>query len=561
MRSPIAALCLVCFACQPSGSPPGGLEGGAGTEPSGPGTASAVIGSSSGAVTAERLVNADQEPENWLMYSGGYKSQRYSSLDQINRANVADLSVEWVHQFNTLSQVETTPIVVDGLMFITESPSNLIVLEAATGRPFWRYDHPVDGDDIRLCCGLNNRGVAVLGDLVYLGTVDAHLLALDIGTGNVIWDAEVEQAGAGYSITSAPLVVGDKVITGMAGGEFGVRGFLDAYDAKTGERAWRFYTIPGPGEPGNETWAGDSWRTGGAPTWVTGSYDPELNLVYWGTGNPAPDWNGDMRRGDNLYSDAVVALDADTGELVWAFQFTPHDTHDWDAIQIPVLADIEVNGVERKLMLWANRNAFYYVLDRETGEFLHGVPFAEQTWAQGLDPNGRPILVEDMDPTEGGTRVSPTVGGATNWNSPSYSPMSGLFYTYSLDGADIYYMRDDEYVEGERFTGGYGQRAEDPETFLTAIRALDPVTGALRWEYPIDSSPGRPGILSTAGGLVFSGSGDGYFFALDQDTGESLWYLSVGGRVHSAPMTFSVDGTQYVSVAASHALFTYALPD
>ena len=326
MRSLTAVLCLVCFACQPSGSPPGGPDGGAGTEPSGPGTASAVIGPSSGAVTAERLANADQEPENWLMYSGGYKSQRYSSLDQIDRANVADLSVEWVYQFNTLSQVETTPVVVDGLMFITESPSNLIALEAATGRPFWRYDHSVALDDIRLCCGLNNRGVAVLGDMVYLGTVDAHLLALDIGTGNVIWDAEVAQAGAGYSITSAPLVVGDKVITGMAGGEFGVRGFLDAYDAKTGERAWRFYTIPGPGEPGNETWAGDSWRTGGAPTWVTGSYDPEFNLVYWGTGNPAPDWNGDMRLGDNLYADAVVALDADTGELVWRSS-SRHTTH------------------------------------------------------------------------------------------------------------------------------------------------------------------------------------------------------------------------------------------
>ena len=560
MRRFLALMCGLVVGCQP-GQPTGdgvGEEGGsASVAPTG---VLGTVGPGARTVTAERLLNADQEPQNWLMYSGSYKSQRYSTLDQINRDNVDGLKVEWVYQFNTLSNVETTPIVVDGLMFITESPSNLIALDAATGRPFWRYDHPVNDDEIRLCCGLNNRGVAVLEDLVYLGTVDAHLLALDIATGNVIWDVEVARAEAGYSITSAPLVIGDKVITGMAGGEFGVRGFLDAYDAKTGELAWRFYTIPGPGEPGNDTWSGDSWRTGGAPTWITGSYDPELNLVYWGTGNPAPDWNGDMRLGDNLYADAVVALDADTGELVWHFQFTPHDTHDWDAIQIPVLADLEVAGVERKLMLWANRNAFYYVLDRETGEFLHGVPFAEQTWAQGLDPNGRPILVEDMDPTEEGVEVAPTIGGATNWNSPSYSPQSGLFYTYALDGADIYYKRDDEYVEGDQFTGGYGQRADDTENFPTSIRALDPLTGALQWEYPIDPSPGRPGILTTAGGLLFSGSGDGYIYALDQVTGESLWYLSVGRRVHAAPMTYSVRGRQYVSVAASHALFTFALP-
>ncbi|SVA95741.1 uncharacterized protein METZ01_LOCUS148595, partial [marine metagenome] len=250
------------------------------------GRLSGAIGPGDRPVTAERLVNAGQEPENWLMYSGGYYSQRYSTLDQIDRDNVADLKVEWVHQFNTLSRVETTPIVIDGLMIITESPSNVIALDAVTGRPFWTYDHPIP-EEIRVCCGENNRGVAVLGDMVYLGTVNGHLLALDIATGNVIWDVQVERPEAGYSITSAPLVIGNKVITGMAGGEYGVRGFLDAYDATTGERLWRFYTIPGPGEPGNETWSGNSWRTGGAPTWVTGSYDPELNLIYWGTGNPA----------------------------------------------------------------------------------------------------------------------------------------------------------------------------------------------------------------------------------------------------------------------------------
>ncbi len=558
MRTLITSLCILCVACQSGDDSmpdsPGAEEAG---QPFG-----ATEGVVSGRpVTAERLVNADQEPENWLTYSGAYHSQRYSSLDQINRGNVADLKVEWIHQFNRQDRIETTPVVVDGLMIITETPSDVIALDAVTGRTFWTYEHEMK-PGTRVCCGENNRGVAVLDDMVFVGTVDARLLALDIATGNVIWDVEVERPEAGYSITSAPLVVGDKVITGMAGGEFGVRGFLDAYDAKTGELAWRYYTIPGPGEPGNETWSGDSWKTGGAPTWVTGSYDPELNLVYWGTGNPAPDWNGDMRLGDNLWADAVVALDADTGELVWGFQFTPHDTHDWDAIQIPVLADLEVNGAVRKVMLWANRNGFYYVLDRETGEFLHGIPFALQTWAQGLDPNGRPILVEDMDPTEAGVEVSPTVGGATNWNSPSFSPMSGLFYTYAMDGADIYFKRDDEYVEGDQFTGGYGQRADDPENFFAAVRALDPITGALQWEYEIPTTGGKAGILSTGGGLVFSGSGDGYIFALDQDTGESLWYISVGdgAAVKSAPMTYSVGGRQYISMAAYGALFTFALP-
>ena len=553
MRTLTTLLYVLFLACQPGGSMADSTRGEESRQSSG------AIGPGDHPVTAERLVNADQEPENWLIYSGGYYSQRYSTLDQIDRDNVADLKVEWVHQFNTLSRVETTPVVIDGLMIITESPSNVIALDAVTGRPFWTYEHPIP-EEIRVCCGENNRGVAVLGDMVYLGTVNGHLLALDIATGNVIWDVQVERPEAGYSITSAPLVIENKVITGMAGGEYGVRGFLDAYDATTGERLWRFYTIPGPGEPGNETWSGNSWRTGGAPTWLTGSYDPELNLIYWGTGNPAPDWNGDMRLGDNLWADAVIALDADTGELVWGFQFTPHDTHDWDAVQIPILADMEIDGVVRKVMLWANRNAFYYVLDRETGEFLHGTPYAKQTWAKGLDQNGRPILIENMDPTEEGVEVSPTIGGATNWNSPSFSPMSGLFYTYALDGATIYFKRDDDYVEGDQFTGGYGTNADDPENFFAAIRALDPLTGARQWEYPISTVGGRPGILSTGGGLIFSGSGDGHIFALDQDTGENLWYLSVGRGVHAAPMTYSVGGRQYMSVAASHSLFTFALP-
>ena len=512
-------------------------------------------------VTYERLLNADREPGNWLMYSGQYHSQRHSELDQVNRANVGEMNVEWVYQFHTLSAVETSPVVVDGLMFITESPSTLIALDAATGGPFWKYEHRVP-DKLTLCCGQNNRGVAVLGDNVYLGTVDGRLIALDARTGSILWNVEVGRAASGFSITGAPLIVKDMVITGVGGGEYGVRGYLDAYDAETGERRWRFYTIPAEGEPGNDTWGGDSWKYGGAPTWVTGSYDPDTNLVYWGTGNPGPDWNGDLRPGDNLYSDAVVAVDADTGELVWHYQFTPHDTHDWDATQIPVLVDLEWEGQLRKLMLWANRNAFYYVLDRESGEFLHANAYAKQTWAERIDGHGRPILIPNMDPTEEGIEVYPSISGATNWNSPSYSPSTGLFYTFAYDAADIYYKRDDEYEEGDTYLGGYGKAADHPDNFTAAIRALAPLTGELQWEYELDSTNWwRAGILTTAGGLLFSGSSDGYFFALDDRSGEDLWHMNVGGYVHAGPMTFSVEGRQYVSVSANHALFTFALPD
>ena len=372
-------------------------------------------------VSYERLLNAEQEPGNWLMYSGNYSSQRFSGLDQVDTENADRLRIKWVYQLRDLDRAETTPLVVDGIMFVTESPSTVIALDARTGRVFWRYEYQLP-EEVHFCCGRNNRGVAILGDRLFMSTLDAHLVALDARTGNVVWDTEVADATQGYSKTGAPLIVKDKVITGVAGGEFGIRGFLDAYDPDTGERIWRFYTVPGEGEPGNDTWEGDAWKTGGAPTWMTGSYDPELDLLYWGTGNPGPDWNGEAREGDNLYSDSVVALDPDTGELAWYFQFTPHDVHDWDATQIPVLADVEFDGGPRKLMLWPNRNAWYYVLDRDRGEFLRATPFGTQTWAERIDENGRPVRVPGMFPSVEGTLVSPPIEGASNWWSPQLQP-------------------------------------------------------------------------------------------------------------------------------------------
>ena len=510
-------------------------------------------------VTWDRLVNAADEPQNWLMYSGTFDSQRFSRLNQINTENVATLELKWTHHIPQLDRNETTPLVVDGVMFITESPSNLTAVDAATGRPYWRYEHELP-DDLRVCCGRNNRGVAILGETLYMSTLDAHLVGIDARSGSLLWNTEVADYQQGYSKTAAPLIVKDKVVTGIAGGEFGIRGFLDAYDANTGTREWRTYTIPGPDNPDNRSWAGDSWRTGGSPTWITGSYDPELNLVYWGTGNPGPDYNGEVREGDNLYADSVLALDGDTGDMSWYFQFTPHDVHDWDAIQIPVLADIEIDGTPRKTMLWANRNAFYYTLDRETGEFLVGKAFARQTWAEGLDENGRPIRRPNMFPSAEGTLVSPTAGGATNWWSPAFSPRTGLLYVNAFDGEAEFFIRDEEYRAGDRYTGGGTDSPLPIDNYASAIRALDPTTGDLQWEFPIKARS-RAGVMGTAGDLVFSGSVDGYFYALDAVTGEELWHIPLSGRMNANPMTYAVDGQQYVTMPVGNVVYTFGLPD
>ena len=522
-------------------------------------TGQAPTGPAFSPVTWERLLNAADEPENWLLYSGSLDSQRFSRLDQIHGGNVAELELKWAYQIPEIDRAETVPLVVDGVMFITEAPSNVVAVDARTGRPYWRYDHELP-DDLRICCGRNNRGVAILGDTLFMSTLDAHLVAIDARTGNLRWNREVADHAGGYSKTAAPLIVKDKVVTGVAGGEFGIRGFLDAYNPTNGDREWRLYTIPGPDHPDNQTWAGDSWRTGGSPTWLTGSYDPDLNLVYWGTGNPGPDWNGEVRLGDNLYADSALAVDANTGKLEWYFQFTPWDVHDWDAIQIPILADIDFNGEPRKVMMWANRNAFYYTLDRITGEFLVGKPYAKQTWAEGLDDLGRPIRAPNKLPTPDGTVVSPPVGGGTNWWSPAYSPRTELFYVNAYDGEQEYFIRDQEYVEGEQYTGGGGQNVLPVDNYTSAIRAIDPRTGDRRWEFEIQPRS-TSGLLATAGDLVFGGSVDGYFYALDAVTGQELWNLPVGGRVHAAPITYAVDGQQYVTIAAGNVVYTFGLDE
>jgi alcohol dehydrogenase (cytochrome c) len=409
--------------------------------------------------------------------------------------------------------------------------------------------------DLLVCCGQVNRGLAISGDTLFLGTLDAHLIALDGRTGRVRWDAVVADYKTGHSITAAPLVVKDKVIVGISGGEYGIRGFLDAYDVETGKRVWRFWTVPGPGEAGHETWSGDSWKTGGAPTWVTGSYDADMNLLYWGTGNPGPDYNGDARQGDNLYANSLVAIDPDTGKLKWHFQFTPHDLHDWDANHVPVLVDAIVHGKSRKLVAMANRNSFFYLLDRATGEFLLGTPFARQTWADGLDDRGRPVLLPGMSPSLEGTKVYPGLHGGTNWFSPSYSPITRLFYVAAREEATSFYVGLPEYLPGNFYSAG-GFRGIPGLEPWGAARALALETGKQVWEFPLHSPPWA-GLLSTAGGLVFGGTNEGHFFALDATTGRPLWRFPTGGPVQANPISFLCDGKQFVAEAAGHALLVF----
>jgi alcohol dehydrogenase (cytochrome c) len=520
-------------------------------------------------VTDQNLLNAAQEPQNWLSYSGTYSAQRYSTLDQITPSNVKDLQMQWVFQTDSIQKMEATPIVVNGVMYVTQAPNDVVALDARTGRVFWEYQYDISPNS-HPCCGLINRGLAIHGNTLFMGTLDGRLVALDATNGRVIWNVPIADPKLGYSSTAAPLVVNDEVLIGPAGGESGIRGFIAAYDVATGKELWKFYTIPGPGEPGHDTWAGDSWEHGAAAIWSTGSYDPELNTIYWGTGNPGPDYNPEPRAGDNLYSCSMVALDASTGKLKWYFQTSPHDTHDWDTANIPVLATIDWKGRQRKVLIFANRNGFFYVLDRTTGKFLLGKPFVRETWAKGLDANGRPIPMANSEPSVEGLKIYPGVQGGSNWYSPSWSPRTGLFYvTAWKDTFSIYSKLPYKYVPGGDYEGGAIRTLIPPlhrgpiNTWTNvhgygAIMAIDPHTGDQKWAfnmYDVSDS----GILTTATNVLFTGSREGYFWALDAQTGKPLWRATTGGQISSAPITYTVDGKQYVAISANHAVFAFAL--
>lgn len=523
----------------------------------------------------ERILQAENEPESWLTYNGSYMSQRYSRLTQIDRANVDELELRWLLQNQTFGAWQSNPIVADGVMYLTERPNSIMAVDPVTGRVFWKYVH-TPADNALVCCGANNRGVAVLGDRVFMGTLDARLVAVDRINGELLWDVEVGDVNLAYSVTMAPLAVKDKIIVGVGGGEFGIRGYVAAYYAETGELAWKTYTIPAPGEPGHETWEGDDWQYGGAPVWITGSFDPEENLTYWGVGNPGPDWNAAQRPGDNLYSDSVIALDADTGELRWYFQFTPNDGYDYDAVQVPVLADMEWQGEQRKLMLWANRNGYFYVLDRTDGEYLLGNPFVRVNWSSGLDENGRPIPT----PQPEGMPTWPGNQGGTNWYPPSWSPRTELFYFSAWeDYATIYEPEESEYVPGRAFLGGgfdvltpapgapgVGIGRTNPinnwtdEVGHASLKAIDPRTGEEVWEFEqFDVSDS--GMLTTATDLLFTGGREGYIHALDATSGELLWKKNLGGQIVMAPITYRVDGVQYLTFISGHVLASFALPE
>jgi len=526
-------------------------------------------------VPYDRIVNAAEEPENWLTYNGDYMSQRYSRLDQITPDNVTNLELKWILQNQVFGAWQSNPIIVDGVMYVTERPNSVMAVDASTGRVFWKFRH-TPSENARVCCGANNRGVAVLDDRVFMGTLDARLIALDRINGQPLWNAEVADVNLAYSVTMAPLVVKDKIIVGVGGGEYGIRGYVAAFDAETGEQAWKTYTIPGPGEPGHDSWEGDDWEHGGASVWITGSFDPELNLTYWGVGNPGPDWNAGQRPGDNLFSDSVIALDADTGELEWYFQFTPNDGYDYDSVQVPVLADMAWRGEPKKVMMWANRNGYFYVLDRVTGLFLEGKPFVTVNWSSGLDENGRPIPT----PQPEGMPTYPGNQGGTNWYPPSYSPRTGLFYFSAWENyATIYRAEESEYVPGQAFLGGgFSVLAPSPdaptigigrtnpinnwtdEVGYASLKAMDPQTGEAVWSYnQYDVSDS--GMLTTASDLLFTGGREGYFHAIDARSGDLIWNVNLGGQIVMAPVTYMVDGIQYVSVISGNSLSTFALRD
>jgi alcohol dehydrogenase (cytochrome c) len=528
-------------------------------------------GAMSATPASERILHAEREPHNWLTYSGTYASQRYSLLGDITRDNVKNLTLKWVWRPRYLDKMESTPLVVDGVLYTVQN-SEVVALDGATGRSYWTYRYRVPPESNAYVMVV--KGLAFADDRLFWATYDGHLIAIDAKTGTAIWNKTILDWKQGLQLNVAPLVVKDKVILGPATNEFGTNCWIAAYDVRTGSEVWRFKTVPEPGERGNDTWPGDSWKHGGAPIWVTGSYDPATNLTFWGTGNPNPGWNGGPRNpGDNLYADSVVALDADTGTLKWHYQFTPNDEFDWDSVQVPVLADIDWNGRPRKVMLWANRNGFVYVLDRTTGEFLLGKAFVKQNWNLGFD-NGRPVKDPKARPTPEGTRIEPGTQGGTNWYSPSFSPRTGLLYVSAWDNysAISRYAEVAPWEEGKKYTGrapagpggGAAGRAQvayrSQEEGYGAVRAIDPKTGEKKWDFKMVDYT-ESGVLTTASDLLFAGGREGHFFALDARTGELLWKTNLGGTVANGPITFAADGKQYVAVAAEGALYVFGLRD
>ena len=513
--------------------------------------AAALLASSAfGQMTAAKLLQPT--PDSWPMYNGDYSGRRFSSLKKINDQNIGSLSLAWVYRITAPGGIKATPLVVDGIMYFTV-PDHVWAIDARTGREIWHYTWQSKGG-----IHIGNRGVGIYGKWLYFETPDCNLVSLNLKDGKERWHKPICELDQMYFGSTAPLIVKNHVIVGVSGDDLDVPGYIQSHNPETGDMEWRWYAHPQPGEPEAKSWPSvEAMLHGGGMVWGSTTYDPDLNLIYFGTGNPQPVIAGKGRIGDNLYTESIVALDADTGKMKWYFQTTPWDVHDWDAVEIPILVDAPYKETNRKLLVQANRNGFYYVLDRATGEFLSGTPYIEQGWAEGLDPAGRPILRPNIEPTAEGTVLTPNLHGGTNWYSPSYSPRAGLFYVAARQMGSTYFKYDVSYKPGSYFMGG-GESEFGGDSAQGAVKALNPLTGAVRWSFPLHSPPWT-GLLSTGGGLVFGGTNEGVFFALSAVTGSPLWHFQMGAQLNANPIAFAVDGRQYVAMAAGGTLQVFAL--
>jgi alcohol dehydrogenase (cytochrome c) len=508
------------------------------------------------AVAGYREVTSQSD---WPTYHGQYSGNRYSALEQISKANVGRLAPQWIFSLVNTSPLEVTPIVVNGVMYVT-SANECYALDAGSGRQIWHYQRQHTRNLVGNAAGGINRGVAVAGERVFMVTDNDHIIALNRATGKLLWETEMADWRQNYNATSAPLAVGSLVISGTAGGDEGARGFVAAFDQDTGKEVWRFWTVPKPGEPGSETWKGDDINHPSAATWLTGTYDPQLDTLYWPTGNPGPDLSGDERGGDNLYSSSIVALDAKTGILKWYYQFTPHNVWDWDAQEPPVLVDTTWNGQSRHLLLHADRNGFFYVLDRTNGKLLLAKPFVKKlTWAREIDATGRPVLNPNQEPTTAGNKICPSLEGASNWFSTAFLPATRLYYVQTLEKCGIYTKTPMQWKAGNGYFGGSFEGAPD-DSPQKILRAINIETGSIAWELPqtgLGNSWG--GTLATASGLIFFGEDSGALMAVDASTGKPLWQFQASQTWKASPMTYMFDGKQFIAVASGSNIISFAL--
>ena len=513
-----------------------------------------IVSHGASAQTSEQLVKGATDTSNVLNYGMGYNLNRFSTLDQINKDTVKNLVPVWNYSFADDRSEESQPLVYQGVIYVT-THSATMAIDAKTGKQIWKtkVEYPPETPRI-VCCGIINRGAALFDGKVLRTTLDANVIALDAKTGKELWRQKAADIKEGYSMTVAPLVADGVVLTGISGAEFGTRGFIDGWDPATGKHLWRTHTIPSPDEPGGDTWKGDTWKFGGGSTWITGSYDPELNTVYWGIGNPGP-FNSAVRPGDNLYTCSVLALDPKTGKIKWHYQFSPNNPFDYDSVAEMVLADMNIEGKPTKVLMDANRNGFFYVLDRTNGKLLAANPYVKVNWATGIDlKTGRPIETDITRDAREGKKVTvfPSILGGKNWEPMSYNPQTGIAYANTLAFGGHYKTEPVTYKAGEWYLGmdltdlwewGDGPRGH--------LKAIDPLTGKTKWEAPSDI-PRFSGVLSTAGGVVFSGQLTGEFEAFDADSGKKLWQFQTGSGIEGQPVTWQQDGVQYVAVASGY---------